>query len=128
MPAHRIYFHLTWSTFRRQPMIDEPTSRFLDQYFRRVAATERIEIVAGALLATHVHLLLRAGPRIDLPRIVQLLKGGSSYAASRQPDNRVGLRWNREYSVTSVSPRLLPKAMAYLGRQNLRHPTEAITS
>src|SRR5881628_3809590 len=126
MPAHRIYFHLTWSTFRRQPMIDAPTRAFLDQYFRKIVIQERVTLVAAAFLRTHVHLLLHAGPRYDLSRLVQLLKGGSSYAASRQPGNLLGLRWNREYSVTSVSPGLLPQAVAYVEGQNERHPEEAI--
>jgi len=107
MAAHQIYFHLTWSTLGRQPMIDEPTRAFLDAYSRTIALQERAPLVSAAFLRTHVHLLVRAGPRYDLPRLVQLLKGGSSYAASRQPGNVLGLRWNREYSVTSVSPRLV---------------------
>jgi len=46
-------------------MIDAPTRLFLNEYF--------------------AHVLIRTGPRFDLPRLVQLLKGGSNYAASRQP-------------------------------------------
>ena len=127
MAAHRIFLHVTWSTFRRQPMIDASTRSFLDQYVRRIAIRERVTVVCLSLLRTHVHLLLSVGPRMDLSRLVQLLKGGSSYAASRQPGNILGLRWNREYSVTSVSPRLLPRAVQYIESQNERHPLEAIS-
>jgi len=126
MAAHRIYFHLTWSTLARRPMIDAPTRVFLNEYFRKIALQERATIVALGFLQTHAHLLVRTGPRYDLPRLVQLLKGGSSYAASRQPRNVLGLRWNREYSVTSVSPKLLPQAVAYIEGQDGRHPSEAI--
>jgi REP element-mobilizing transposase RayT len=126
MAAHKIYFHLTWSTYRRMPMIDGTTRQFLDGFFRRTAIQERVTVVALAFLRSHVHLLLQSGPRVDLSRLVQLLKGGSSYAASRQPDNRLGLRWNREYSVTSVSPKLLQNAINYIGGQNRRHPDEKI--
>jgi REP element-mobilizing transposase RayT len=105
MPAHRIFFHLTWSTLARRPMINAPTRAFLDEYFRKIALQERATIVCLGFLQTHAHLLIRTGPRFDLPRLVQLLKGGSSYAASRQPGNVLGLRWSREYSVTSVSPK-----------------------
>lgn len=107
-------------------MIDGRTRAFLDQYFRRVAVAERVELLALSFLQTHVHLLLRSGPTVDLSRIVRLLKGGSSYAASRQRDNVLGLKWSREYSVTTVSPRMLSKALAYLQRQDQRHPTEVI--
>ena len=126
MAAHLIYFHITWSTYRRMPMIDQPTRAFLDGFFRRTAIQEHVTIISLAFLRTHVHLLLQSGPRVDLSRLVQLLKGGSSYAASRRPDNKLGLRWNREYSVTSVSPKLLQAAVEYLKRQNSRHPDEKI--
>ncbi|HEU5261790.1 MAG TPA: IS200/IS605 family transposase [Gemmatimonadales bacterium] len=126
MPAHRIYFHLTWSTLARRPMIDAHTRAFLDEYFRKVAIQERVTIVSLGFLQTHVHLLVRATPQYDLPRLVQLLKGGSSYAASRQPGNVLGLRWNREYSVTSVSPKVVRRAVRYIEGQNERHSAEAI--
>jgi len=107
-------------------MIDARTQVFLEQYFRKIALQERATIMCLGFLQTHAHLLIRTGPRFDLPRLVQLLKGGSSYAASRQPGNVLGLRWNREYSVTTVSPKLVPQAVAYIESQDGRHPSEAI--
>jgi REP element-mobilizing transposase RayT len=107
-------------------MIDHPTRNFLDGFFRTTAIQERITIVAMAFLRTHVHILVQSGPRVDISRLVQLLKGGSSYAASRHPDNKLGLRWNREYSVTSVSPRLVQTAIAYVERQNRKHPEDKV--
>jgi REP element-mobilizing transposase RayT len=82
MTAHRICFHLTWSTLGRRPMIDSATRVFLDEYFRKIAIQERTTIVALGFLQTHVHLLVRTQARYDLSRLVQLMKGGSSYAAS----------------------------------------------
>lgn len=107
-------------------MIDASTRDFLMEFFRKTANRERVTIICLALLRSHVHLLLRTGPRVDVSRLVQLLKGGSSYAASRQPENVLGLRWNPKYSVTSVSPRLVRAAMQYIQAQHQRHPDEAI--
>lgn len=126
MSAHKIYLHLTWSTHRRMPMIDEPTRNFLDGFFRRTIIKEGFTLVALAFLRTHVHLLVQCGSRIDLGHLVQLLKGGSSFAASRQPDNKLGLRWNRQYSATSVSPKLLQAAIDYIEGQNRRHSLEVV--
>ncbi len=107
-------------------MIDVSTRAFLDEFIRRIAIQERVTIVSLGFLQTHVHLLVRTAPRYDLPRLVQLLKGGTSYAASRQRGNVLGLRWNREYSATSVSPKLLRQAIAYIEGQSRRHPSETI--
>jgi REP element-mobilizing transposase RayT len=83
-------------------------------------------VVELSLLQTHVHVIVRTPPRFDLSRLVQMLKGGSSYAASRLPGNVLGPRWNRRYSVATVSPRAIPQAMEYLRSQETRHPQEVI--
>jgi REP element-mobilizing transposase RayT len=127
LAAHQLFFHLTWSTLDRRPMIDPPTRAFLEEFLRRSAIKERVEVIELAILATHVHVVIRTTPRIDLSRLVQMMKGGSSYAGSRVPGNRLGLRWTREYSATTVSPRLLPEAVRYLQKQNARHPMERLS-
>ena len=126
MAAHHLYFHLAWTTRDRLPMIDAATRDFLDDYLRRTAVRERTQVIAAAILQTHVHVLVRTGPRVDLSRLVQLMKGGSSYAGSRLAGNRVGLRWAREYSATTVSPKRLRRAVEYLARQDQHHPGEGV--
>ena len=107
-------------------MIDVPTRVFLEEFFQRTAIRERVEVLELAILAAHVHIVIRTAPRFDLSRLVQMMKGGSSYAASRVPGNRLGLRWTREYFVTTVSPRMLPEAVQYLRTQSERHPMEIV--
>ena len=107
-------------------MIDPPTRDFLNEYFRRTAAREHADVVALAILRTHVHMLLRTVPRIDLPRLVQFLKGGSGYAASRLPGNVLGLRWAPQYSATTVGPRQLADMIRYVKRQGEHHPGEGV--
>jgi len=126
LAAHQIYIHLAWTTRDRQPMIDRATRDFLGDYFRRAAIREHADVVVLAILCTHVHLLVRTAPRIDLPRLVQFLKGGSSYAASRLPGNILGLRWSREYSATTVSPKQLAGAIRYIEEQASHHPGEGV--
>lgn len=126
MGTHQLFFHLCWSTLDRRPMIDAPTRAFLDEFIRRTANRERVEVIELAILATHIHLVIRTAPRVDLPRLVQMMKGGSSYAASKAPGNRLGLRWTREYFVATISPRILPEAVQYLRSQNQRHPMETV--
>src|SRR3989442_13757823 len=107
-------------------MIDSPTRDFLHEYFRRTAAREHADIIALAILQTHVHILLRAIPQIDLPRLVQFFKGGSSYAASRLPGNVLGLRWAPEYSATPVGPKQLAEVIRYINGQAEHYPGEGV--
>ena len=107
-------------------MINAPTREFLEEFFKKTASRQDVEIVELAMLKTHVHMVIRTPPRIDLPRLVQFFKGGSSFAASRQPGNVLGLRWAPEYSSTSVGPKQLEIVRQYLRDQPNHHPDEAI--
>ena len=107
-------------------MINAPTKAFLDPFLRRKVVKERAEVVGLAILQTHVHLIIRTEARFDLPYLVQLLKGGSSYAASRVAGNSLGLRWARKYSATTISPKQLGLALRYLQAQNQHHPGEGV--
>jgi REP element-mobilizing transposase RayT len=124
--AHQLFIHLVWTTLNRMPMIDPSTESFLEEFFKKTASKQDVEIVELAMLRTHVHMVIRTPPRIDLPRLVQFFKGGSSFAASRQPNNILGLPWAPEYSSTSVGPRQLETVRQYLRDQSLHHPDEAI--
>ena len=124
--THQIYFHLAWTTRDRLPMINVATRAFLDEFFRKTAIRQESEVVGLAILQTHVHMLVRTPARIDLPRLVQFFKGGSSYAASRLPGNILGLRWAREYSATTVGPNQLAAVKHYIAGQAEHHPGEAI--
>ena len=126
MSAHQIFIHLVWTTLDRRPMINEPTRSFLDDYFKKTAARQDVQIVDVEILRTHVHMVVRTPPRIDLPRLVQFFKGGSSHAASRLPGNVLGLRWAPEYSATSVGPRQLDTVREYLRGQANHHPGEGV--
>ena len=107
-------------------MIDSATCAFLNEFLRRTAIRERVEVIELAILATHIHLIIRTTPRIDLSRLVQMMKGGSSYAANNVPRNKLGLRWTREYFVATISPRILPETVQYLRSQNQLHPMEVV--
>ena len=126
MSAHQIFIHLVWTTLDRQPMINEPTKTFLDDYFEKTAARQDVQIVDVEILRTHVHMVVRTPPRVDLPRLVQFFKGGSSHAASRLPGNILGLRWAPEYSATSVGPRQLDTVRQYFRDQAIHHPGEGV--
>lgn len=126
MSAIQLFIHLAWTTHDRLPMINAATSAFLEEFFRKTASRQEVQIVDLAILKTHVHMVIRTPPRIDLPRLVQFFKGGSSHAASRHPGNVLGLRWAPEYSATSVGPRQLESVKDYLRKQAEHHPGEGL--
>jgi hypothetical protein len=55
------------------------------------------------------------------------MKGGTANAINQHRETQgVPLRWAEGYSVTSVSPRQLAPAEAYVRNQQVHHPHDAI--
>jgi REP element-mobilizing transposase RayT len=122
-----LFVHLTWTTFRRMPMIGTTEARFLGRFLPAESRRHGAAVLALGLVRDHVHLLFRLPGRFDLPRLVQALKGASARMANAdQQISRGGLRWASGYHVQSVSPRSLPRAADYVRRQADRHPDRAI--
>jgi REP element-mobilizing transposase RayT len=75
--------------------------------------------MALGMVPDHVHMVLRIPPRVDLPRMVQRLKGASARLGSQE--SAVGLRWEKGYQIKTVSPGGLPRVIAYVKNQAQRH-------
>jgi REP element-mobilizing transposase RayT len=125
---NQLFVHMVWTTRNRAPIIDARVAAFLDSFVRRIALTERAEVLEVGIVQTHVHLVVRIHPTTQLPRLVQRLKGGSAHFASAEVHAIRGreLRWEKGYSVHSVSPRALDIVRGYVRLQPNHHPTEAI--
>ena len=76
------------------------------------------------MVSTHVHVLLRAEPLADLPRMIGRMKGVTSRLAKVQ--EIAPIAWADGYDIESVSPADDMKIRHYLRAQPFRHPCEAI--
>jgi REP element-mobilizing transposase RayT len=126
MPS-TIYAHLTWTTFRREALIDEAGARFLRRFLPAVARRYGTDVDAMGIVNDHIHLLLVLPPVIDIPRLVQGLKGASARIANR--DGIVTgekLRWASGYDLRSVSPQAAARVRRYVEAQGSRHPLDRV--
>jgi len=130
---HRMYAHIGWTTRGRRPLIDAGIARLLRRFLWTVAEEESAEILELGAVSTHVHVLLRLHPRVDLSRLLQRWKGGSARLINRDLAGAVGrvgertrFAWAKGYSITTVSPRHVEDARRYVASQAERHPGEAI--
>jgi REP element-mobilizing transposase RayT len=124
---HRLYIHLIWTTRGRERLIDRELARFLCRFLRAMARKEKAYVLEIGMVQTHVHLLIRVHPITPISSLVKRLKGASSAVAAQEGLGKLGrLYWSKGYSVASVSERSTNVVRAYLRRQPLHHPEEAI--
>jgi REP element-mobilizing transposase RayT len=123
----RLYGLLTWTTFRRLPLIHQKVAAFLRRILSEIARRHDARVMAIGIVRNHVHLVLELSSRPDLPRLVQGLKGASARIANRDGYMpRAPLRWASGYDFRSVSVNDLQRAIMYVRNQDRRHPELAI--
>jgi putative transposase len=126
MPV-RLYAHLTWTTLRRLPLLNPDVARFLERFVRQEAGRHGTRVLETGIVSNHVHAIVQLPPVIDIPRLVQGLKGASARIANRDGlMPRARLRWADGYDLRSVGVRQLASALQYVRTQAEHHPDLAI--
>ncbi|HGG60342.1 MAG TPA: IS200/IS605 family transposase [Gammaproteobacteria bacterium] len=80
----RLHVHLVWCTkYRRAVLRGEIGYRFRD-LVRQMCSDMGVEILKGAVAKEHVHLLVSMPPQLSVSKLVQKLKGKTSYKLQRE--------------------------------------------
>jgi REP-associated tyrosine transposase len=92
-----------------------------------IARRHGTRVIELGVVQNHVHLVLELPPRVDVPRLVQGLKGASARIANRDGVMpRARLRWADGYDLRSLGVRDLRRAIKYVRTQEERHPELAL--
>ena len=127
MPV-RLYAMLTWTTLRRLPLIHPPVAALLGRLLPAIARRHRARVIATGMVQDHVHVVLPLAPVIDIPRLVQGLKGATARIVNREGlMPRAPLRWAAGYDLRSIGMRDLRRAISYVRNQAARHPDRAFS-
>ena len=121
MPTVVLAF-LTWTTVDRKAMIKAAHAAALAGLLPKLAAKGNAELMELAVVATHVHTVLRLGMGCQIPRLVQYLKGGSAFLLNRSVPT-TPIRWAGGYDLRSASEHGLPALRRYLDNQGRHHST-----
>lgn len=111
MPV-RLYALLTWTTERRLPLIQPAIAEFLRRMLPAIASRHGTKVIELGIVQNHVHMVIELPSRIDIPRLLQGLKGASTRIANRDkivPRGR--LQWADGYDLRSLGVRDLHRAL-----------------
>src|SRR2546425_10339926 len=122
MPV-RLYALLTWTTLRRLPLIHAGAAAFLRRVLPEIARRHGTRLVDLGVVRNHVHVVLELPPHVDIPRLVQGLKGATARIANRDGVMpRARLRWADGYDLRPLGVRDLSRAIEYGRAHAARHP------
>jgi REP element-mobilizing transposase RayT len=121
MPWVKVWLHFVWSTKNRHPYLkDEIRNKILD-HIRRNAQEKGIHIDFINGYVEHIHCLISIGTDKTLEKLMQLIKGESSFWINKNKLTKTRFEWQDEYFVASVSESNLLKVRTYIAKQEEQH-------
>ena len=80
----RLHIHVVWCTkYRKGVLVGNVGYRFRD-LAKQMCTDMGVEILSGVVAKDHVHLLVSILPQVSVSKLVQKLKGKSSYKLQRE--------------------------------------------
>lgn len=117
----KIMIHAVWGTKNREPVLSKEIRSQLFHHIRENAQAKNILIDTINGHTDHVHCLFELPTDESISKTLQLIKGESSYWINQQKLLVRKFSWATEYFAVSVSESQLPKARAYLHKQEEHH-------
>jgi putative transposase len=75
----RIHLHLVWVTKYRKPVMTGEVGTRLRELIREICGNQEVTIIKGHISKDHVHLFVSIPPQVTISRLLQMLKGKTSY-------------------------------------------------
>lgn len=126
MPFVQVYIHFVWSTKNREPFLDSPELRSkVWQHIRENAKEKGIYIDFINGYNDHCHCLVSIGIDQTIKKIMQLIKGESSFWINKHGLTKQKFEWQDEYFAVSVSESILDKVRDYIKNQEEHHKNKA---
>ena len=118
-------YHVWFATKRRAWLLQAEIDQAMKRFICEIAQQKRIQLLECESAVDHVHLLLRVSDGECLPKIMNLLKGGSSYRLHRafpelKLDSGSEHFWQRGYDFALVEPGSLTARRRYVRSQKER--------
>jgi putative transposase len=122
MPFVKVYIHFVWSTKNREQSLDSLELREkVWQHIRDNAKKKGIFIDFINGYTDHCHCLVSLGTDQTIEKVMQLIKGESSFWINKQGLTNQKFEWQDEYFAVSVSESVLDKVRDYIKNQEEHH-------
>jgi len=92
-----IHLHLVWITkYRKKVLVDSVALRVRDM-IREICQAEEVDIIKGHVSKDHVHLFVSIPPQVTISRLVQRLKGKTSFKLLNEFAHLRKTYWGRHF-------------------------------
>lgn len=122
MPFIKVYIHFVWSTKNRVPYLDSIELRQkVWQHIRENAKEKGIYIDFVNGYSDHCHCLISLGADQSIQKVMQFIKGESSFWINKNGLTKSKFEWQDEYFAVSVSESIIDNVRNYIKNQEAHH-------
>ncbi|MDQ8141173.1 IS200/IS605 family transposase [Chryseobacterium sp. CFS15] len=122
MPFIKIYIHLVFSTINRIPFLNSTEVRVMIwKHIKENASSKGIYLDMINGYSDHCHCLISLGSNQNIEKIVQLIKGESSFWINKNKLTKDKFAWQDEYFAVSVSESMIESVRNYIKNQEIHH-------
>ena len=122
MPFLKVYIHFVWSTKNRVPSLATFELRQkVWQHIKDNAIKKSIFIDTVNGYSDHCHCLVSLSTDQTIEKLMQLIKGESSFWINKETLTKQKFEWQDEYFAVSVSESVIDKVREYIKNQEEHH-------
>jgi REP element-mobilizing transposase RayT len=125
MPYTRVWLHLIWTTKNRDKIIGPELKPKLLQHIKENSIKKEIFIDTLNCVSDHIHLLISLGTEQTIAKVIQLIKGESSYWINSKKLISHKFEWQDDYIAVSVSESVVEKVRDYIKNQEEHHRSKS---
>ena len=121
MPFTKVMIHCIWATKNRQKTISKELKPVLLKHIKENSIHKSIHIDCLNCVDDHIHLLISLGREQTVSKVIQLIKGESSFWVNNEKIIAGKFEWQDEYIALSVSESAIERVRAYILNQEEHH-------
>ncbi len=91
-----IHLHLVWATKYRKPVMTGEVGTRLRELVREICGNHEATIIKGHISKDHVHLFVSIPPQVTISKLLQMLKGKTSYKMMNEFPHLRKKLWGRQ--------------------------------
>lgn len=118
----KIYVHIVFSTLNRIPLLNSTELRVkVWKHIKENASSKGIYLDMINGYSDHCHCLISLGSNQNIEKIIQLIKGESSFWINKNQLTKDKFAWQDEYFAVSVSESMIESVRNYIKNQEIHH-------
>ena len=117
----KVWIHLVWATKKREPLLTKDIRQKVFDHIKENARAKNIYIdfINGHI--DHVHILISLSAEQTISKIVQLIKGESSFWINKNNLTSQKFEWQDDYFAVSISESGINRVRDYIKYQEEHH-------